>query len=143
MRRMEDKGQVSAEYLFLILVILIILSAVTIPLVGRAIDASNDVSWASDAKIAVDAIANAANVVYANGPGAKRTLDVYIPRNTNLIVVNGTIIGLNITLTNETRFINATTDYALNNTTIPVTEGWHKVQIKWTVGTNYIGVTIS
>ncbi len=71
---MDNRGQISAEYLLLMVIIILILSSVTIPLASKSIDASNDVSEASDAKVAVESIANAANVVYANGPGSKRTI---------------------------------------------------------------------
>ena len=53
---MDDIGQISVEYLLLIVVILIIISAVTIPLMGKSIDASNDVSWTSDAKMQLKAL---------------------------------------------------------------------------------------
>ena len=89
---MDDIGQISVEYLLLIVVVLIIISSVTIPLIGKSVDASNDVSNVADAKNAVNEIANAVNIIYANGPGAKRTLDVYIPQNNmKLQTSNGTI----------------------------------------------------
>ena len=74
---MDSKGQVSVELLFLVSgIILIIMSAITIPIIGNSIDASMNVSHVSDAKSAVVNIGNAIDIVYANGPGAKRTLNV-------------------------------------------------------------------
>ena len=45
---MDVKGQASAEYLLLMLVFLIILGGVTLPLVGKSIKDSMDVSHTSD-----------------------------------------------------------------------------------------------
>ena len=44
---------------------------------------------------AVNSIANAVNVVYANGPGAKRTVSVYIPVSSSLDY-NGNNITMNV-----------------------------------------------
>ncbi len=67
---MDSRGQVSAEYIFLILIFLIVLALVTVPLAGRTINATQNVSVTSDAKTALSTIANGVNVVYSNGPGA-------------------------------------------------------------------------
>ncbi|MCC7551043.1 MAG: class III signal peptide-containing protein, partial [Methanobacterium sp.] len=68
---MENKGQASAEYLLLIVVILIIMATVTLPMVGSSVNSTMDISRTSDTKNAVQTIANAVDLVYANGPGAK------------------------------------------------------------------------
>ncbi|GAB4316260.1 MAG: class III signal peptide-containing protein [Methanobacteriaceae archaeon] len=138
---MDSRGQVSVEYLLLLLVILIILGSVTIPLIGSSIEASTDVSSVSDAKTAVESIANAADVVYSNGPGSVRTVNVYIPQNTNL-VTRGNNIGMNITYSQGTKFVNSTTYYTFNNTSASVTNRWYKVTVRWVVGTNNIGITV-
>ena len=101
MKGMDKRGQVSVEYLLIILILILVLSIVTIPLIGSSVDASNDVSDASDAKVAVDTLANAADVVYANGPGAKRTVSFYIPQTSNLTFTNSTV-KLNLIYSNGT-----------------------------------------
>ncbi|MGC9516098.1 MAG: class III signal peptide-containing protein [Methanomicrobiales archaeon] len=139
---MDSRGQVSVEYLLILLVILIVLGSVTIPLIGSSIEASTDVSTVSDAKAAVDSIANAANVVYSNGPESKRTLDVYIPQNTNL-VTSGNTVGMNITYSDGTKFVNSTTYYALNNQTTALNSQWYRVTVTWPQGTNSIRITLN
>lgn len=147
---MENKGQASAEYLLLIVVILIILAAVTVPLVGSSVNATMDVSKSSDTKNAVESIANAVNIVYANGPGAKRTITIYIPETSTLTSMNAVggnvsnkVIGMGVLLSNgTTKYVNASTDY---NTTItnPNLTGktWYNVTITWDVGSNLITIT--
>lgn len=139
---MDDRGQISAEYLLLIVVILVILSSVTIPLMGQSIDASNDVSWTSDAKVAVTSVANAVNIVYANGPGAKRTFDVYIPQNNMTLQTSGSEIFINTNLNDgTTKKVSASTGYNLNSTSITFSKKWHTIQVSWPIGTNAISIT--
>jgi uncharacterized protein (UPF0333 family) len=140
MIKMDNKGQLSAEYLFIILVFLIILAVVTIPLMGKTIDASNDVSKVSDAKIAITSIINAADIVYANGPASKRTLDLYIPQNTNLNM-NGKSIAMIVTLSDRTQSVNGTTEKDLKTSVISLSKNWHTFQIQWNIGDNFITVT--
>lgn len=129
---MENKGQVSAEYLLLLVVILIIMAAVTIPLVATSVNATMDVSTSSDTKNAVQSIANAANLVYANGPGAKRTLSIYMPQTMNLIYdSNSKTINQTLTLSSQTKNISASVDYAVNFTNPNPSKGWHETQISW------------
>ena len=65
---MDRRGQASAEYLLLIVVILLVMGWLLVNVYQPSIGATMDVSIASDAKNAVTNIANAANLVYANGP---------------------------------------------------------------------------
>ncbi len=136
---MENKGQASAEYLLLLVIILIILAAVTIPLVGYSVTATMDVSKSSDTKNAIQSIANAVNIVYANGPGAKRTINVYIPQDGNLSVNNNAkVIYQIIGLSDQNKTINASIDYATNiaNPNPVLRKGWHQTQILWPTGNN-------
>lgn len=138
---MDDRGQISAEYLLLIVVILTILTAVTIPLMGQAIDASNDVSWTSDAKIAVESTANAVNIVYANGPGSKRTFNVYIPQNNMKLQTRGNEIFIITNLSDGTlKNVSSTTNYNLNTTSITLNKTWHTFQVEWLTGQNQITI---
>lgn len=88
---MDVKGQVSAEYLLLSLVFLIIIGSITVPLVGHSISSSLDISSTSDVSAAINSITNAVGVVYANGPGAKRTINVYFPLSGTLSYASNTI----------------------------------------------------
>jgi uncharacterized protein (UPF0333 family) len=156
-RKMDSKGQASAEYLLLILVILIIMGAVTIPLIANSIGSSTATSQVSDAKTALTTIANAVDIVYSNGPGAKRTFDVYFPKSNgnvpgdnsaNLVVDNGAkTVGMNIVYFNgkdssgadtyTSKYVNVTTPQstAYNMSLVvsnpPLSKGWHNIQVEW------------
>jgi uncharacterized protein (UPF0333 family) len=134
---MDDIGQISVEYLLLIVVVLIIISSVTIPLIGQSVDASNDVSNVADAKNAVNELANGVNIIYANGPGAKRTLNVYIPQNMTL--QNGTNI---ITLNATAKTVNSTVEYPVNIINGTLTKNWYTATIQWNPGSSTITITM-
>jgi uncharacterized protein (UPF0333 family) len=161
---MDVKGQVSVEYLLVILVIIIILGSVSIPLIRTSINSSMDISKTSDASTAVNSIANAVNVVYANGPGAKRTVSVYIPvsssldYNGNSITMNvagvaknssipinesnsSTMEGVNASVPCNVQFNSTSSSTA--SSTIPVNKGqWYTVTVQWVVGDNCVTVTV-
>lgn len=98
---MDENGQASVEYVLLSLIFLIILGSVTIPLVSNSISSSMDVSDTSNVNSAVNSIANAVGVVYANGPGSKRTINVYIP-DSGTLSYSGNAITMPVTLSNGT-----------------------------------------
>lgn len=167
---MENKGQASAEYLLLLVVILIILAAVTVPLVGTSISNSMAVSTTSDATNAVKTIANAVNLVYANGPGAKRTVNVYIPQTTTItndssaytnVSISGGFIGMRLTNivggpydspnienidTSDGKsnvFVYANTNYPVNIINGNLANNWYKVTVNWPVGNKAIDVNFT
>ena len=137
---MENKGQASAEYLLLIVVILVILSAITVPLVSNSVSSTMDVSRTSDTKNAVQTIANAVNLVYANGPGARRTVSVYVPLTMNL-TSSGSKISMSVPLTNSTKSVSASTNYNVTISNPTFTKNWHEVTVNWPVGSKSIVVT--
>ncbi len=147
---MDSRGQASVEYIFLILIFLIVLVTVTVPFAGNAISSSQNVSITSDAKTAVSTIANAVNVVYSNGPGAKRTVNVFIPQDTTLgYSSNALTLGLTdipVSVTNSSGDrpnVNATVPY---NVAVPegtISKGWHTFVVTWNVGETSITVTVS
>lgn len=146
---MDSKGQASAEYLLLILVIMIVMGYIVVNLVGPSIGSSMAVSEVSDAKTAVSTIANAVNIVYANGPGSKRTVNVYIPQDTTL-TANNNLLGMNISYYDGTvngadqtvsKYVNSTVPFKLNIVNPGLSKGWYDFTITWGVGNNNITVT--
>lgn len=146
---MDSRGQASAEYIFLILIFLIVLALVTVPFAGRTINATQNVSVTSDAKTALSTIANGVNVVYSNGPGAKRTVNVYFPQDNSELSYDDGVLSLglqNIPVNasvqgNDRPNVNATVPYAVE-VDGTATKGWHDVEITWDVESTYISVSI-
>ena len=145
MFRMDENGQASVEYVLLALVFLIILSSVTIPLIGKSIDSSMDISDTSNVDSAVNSIANAVGVVYANGPGAKRTINVYFPADGVLTTTNN-VLTMPVTLSNGTnKNINAQLPYPVTlspNGNVNAKTNYNAT-VTWATGANSITVTLA
>lgn len=145
MDTMDVKGQASVEYLLLALVFLIIIGSVTVPLISTAISDSLDISHTSDASAALNSIANAVGIVYANGPGAKRTLNVFFSRAGTISYANNSL-QMSVPLSNG---VNKTVDSSvpiavtlspngniLNNTNYNAT-------VTWATGSSPINVALT
>ena len=150
--RLDNRGQISAEYLLIFVVILTVFLFMITNFIGPTIDASNNVSAVSDAKIAVDNIANAVNIVYANGPGAKRTVNVNVPQDMTLTfdndahIVKADLNNLNYKLENGTvatsKTLNATIDYKGSINSLPLSKGGHNIQVYWDTDGDFTVTTI-
>lgn len=153
---MDRRGQASAEYLLLIVVILLVMGWLLVNVYQPSVGATMDVSKTSDASNAVNSIADAANLVYANGPGAKRTLNVYIPNYAEFLTGGSASPKsgyINMTLnvadpatngaTNKT--VSRETQYPLITQNLTgLSSGWHQVTIEWMRNTTaYISVKFS
>ncbi|MEN6329943.1 MAG: hypothetical protein ABFC91_06595 [Methanobacteriaceae archaeon] len=140
---MDRKGQASAEYLLLIVVILLVMGWLLVNVYQPSISATMDVSTTSDAKNAVTNIANAANLVYANGPGAKRTLSVYVPADGTFVSNNASKI-IQFNSAGIAKPVNASTSSNMTIVNPAVNKGWYNnITVEWILNTNYITVTIA
>ncbi len=139
--RLDNRGQISAEYLLLFVVILVIFLFMITYFIGPTIDSSNNITAVSDTKIVLEGIASAVNIVYANGPGSMRTLQVNAPRDMTLTFdstkheVKVTVNNLKYSLPDGTpatsKTITAPINYHSNIADLTLTKGWHSVQVYW------------
>jgi len=146
--RRDNRGQISAEYLLLFVVILTVFLFMIVHFIGPTIDASNNVSFVSDSKIVVDSVTNAVNVVYANGPGAKRTLNVNVPQDMtlNFDTTNHKVwTKLNLSYNGNSttwKYLNDTLDYSGDITSsLSLNKGWRTVQIYWNTSSSDMEIT--
>ena len=149
--RRDSRGQISAEYLLLLVVILVIFGFMISNFIGPTIDASNNVSAVSDTKGVVDSIASAVNIVYANGPESKKTITVDIPKNMNITftgnLASTTVSNLSYKSngnTSTSKVISAPINYGGTITQLTLTKGtngWCTVQVYWNSSNNVISVT--
>ncbi len=150
MDTMDVKGQVSVEYLLLTLVFLIIIGSVTVPLITQGINDSLDVSHSSDASAAINSIANAVGVVYSNGPGSVRTINVYFS-NTGILSYNSANNTIQMPVSmytgNSSKVIDANVPIAVtlngaNNFNV-VNKTNYNATVTWPIGTNTINVAMA
>lgn len=142
-RGMDSKGQLSVEYLLLLVVIFVVFGAMITYLIGPSIDAANDISGVSGASNLVNSLANAVNIVYANGPGSKRTVVVTAPANNMYFQRGGKT--LNLTYVNPADGTNksviAKTDYPVATWTSTLSKQTYTFYVKWELNNNYISIS--
>lgn len=78
--------------------IIILLLVVLIPVIYLGLRDIQATSQVSQAKIAVDTIAEAANRIYAQGPGSKTTIQIYLPNGVNYANLTGKEVNYNVIL---------------------------------------------
>ncbi len=148
MDTMDVKGQASVEYLLLALVFLIIIGTVSVPLIGKAITNSEDVSHSSDASAAINSIANAVGVVYSNGPGAKRTINVYFSRGGPVTYNSATSaiqmsVYLNSTATNKVVDANVPIGVTFTGSNPVSNLTNYNATVTWASGTSNVNVALT
>ena len=150
MDTMDVKGQASVEYLLLTLVFLIIIGSVTVPLINQGINDSLDVSHSSDASAAINSIANAIGVVYANGPGSQRTVNVYFSNANATLAYNSANSTIQMSVPeyggNGTKIIDANVPTTVTFNGILALHIGSKTNynatVSWQTGTNTINVAL-
>lgn len=143
-RGMDSQGQLSVEYLLLLVVIFAVFGGMITYLIIPSIDAGNDISDVSGTSNTVNSIVNAVNLVYANGPGAKRTLRVYIPQDNTRLYRGGTYVNMTTILSDGTnKTISGVTSYRLATNSGPImTKGWHSINVQWNNGETFIRMEV-
>ncbi len=78
---LNKKGQVSIEFLFIFMIALVYIYSVVQPGIDIASEALEDVSGTSQAKLAAEKIANAANELFVSDGEGKKTIHILVPEN--------------------------------------------------------------
>lgn len=136
------RGQSAVEYMFILAAVLAIFAAVTVPqMVNPAQEASRDVSRVSQARAAVDAIANAINGVYANSEGAVMTEVVSLDSGWELQIDNDPPkLKLGVSTSGGTEWVEDNLRYGfhnlglggLDNSLSNISSGSYAVIVEWT-----------
>ena len=88
---LDNKGQVSLEYLLIFAISLILLIAFTLPIANFGLEKTLDVSDALDTKAELSKLSNAISQVYGEGQGAKQTIFLKVNEPVNVKISNSYI----------------------------------------------------
>jgi len=91
---MPSKGQISIEYAAVLVLFLIVL----VPVLYIGMMDIQIAGQVSQARVAVDAIADSADRVYAQGPGATTTVEIYLPAGVNTAGFSGREVNIKLNL---------------------------------------------
>ena len=138
-----NKGQLSLEYVLSSMIVILIISLISIPILLTAIDFSNDIKDSIDSKSELSKITDAIDFCYASGKGSKRTVLVDFNRNVDIRIYNDGKNGLasiNLNLSGNSEEITSNFDYNGLNENIHLSKGFNRIAVKWDEDSNVIEV---
>lgn len=78
---MDFKGQLALEYLLIFFVLLIILSAVTVPFLSESIESTNDITKSVEIKSMLTEVEKNVRLINVLDFDSKRTVSIYVPED--------------------------------------------------------------
>ena len=141
--KMDIKGQLSLEYVLSSMIVILIISLISVPILLTAMDYSNDIIDSINAKSELSKITDAIDFCYASGKGSKRIVYVDFNRNVDIRFYNDGKRGfasINLNLSDNAKEIISSFDYNGLNENIHLSKGFNKISVKWDEDSNVIEV---
>ncbi len=91
------RGQVSIEFILLLVLIILMVQTITLPYLSVAEKSASDVLRTAQARVAVQRIYDSVNTVNAAGSDARQSFRVYVPKNSRL-ACSGNDVGFTVGL---------------------------------------------
>ena len=139
----DKKGQLSLEYVLSSMIVILIISLISVPILLTATDYSNDIIDSINAKSELSKITDAIDFCYASGKGSKRIVYVDLNRNVDSRRYNDGNKGfasIDLNLSDNSKEITSSFDYNGLNENIHLSKGFNKIAVNWDEDSNMIEV---
>lgn len=139
----DKKGQLSLEYVLSSMIVILIISLISVPILLTATDYSNDIIDSINAKSELSKITDAIDFCYASGKGSKRIVYVDLNRNVDIRLYNDGNKGfasIDLNLSDNSKEITSSFDYNGLNENIHLSKGFNKITVIWDEDSNMIEV---
>ena len=139
----DKKGQLSLEYVLSSMIVILIISLISVPILLTAMDYSNDIIDSINAKNELFKITDAIDFCYSSGKGSKRIVYVDLNRNMDIRLYNDGNKGfasIDLNLSDNSKEITSSFDYNGLNENIHLSKGFNKIAVKWNEDSNMIEV---
>ncbi len=139
----DKKGQLSLEYVLSSMIVILIISLISVPILLTAMDYSNDIIDSINAKSELSKITDAIDFCYASGKGSKRIVYVDLNRNVDIRLYNDGNKGfasIDLNLSDNSKEITSSFDYNGLNENIHLSKGFNKITVIWDEDSNMIEV---
>ena len=140
---LDNKGQLSLEYVLSSMIVILIISLISVPILLTAMDYSNDIIDSINAKSELSKITDAIDFCYASGKGSKRIVYVDLNRNVDIRLYNEGNKGfasIDLNLSDNSKEITSSFDYNGLNENIHLSKGFNKITVIWDEDSNMIEV---
>ena len=140
---LDNKGQLSLEYVLSSMIVILIISLISVPILLTAMDYSNDIIDSINAKNELFKITDAIDFCYSSGKGSKRIVYVDLNRNMDIRLYNDGNKGfasIDLNLSDNSKEITSSFDYNGLNENIHLSKGFNKITVIWDEDSNMIEV---
>ena len=140
---LDNKGQLSLEYVLSSMIVILIISLISVPILLTAMDYSNDIIDSINAKNELFKITDAIDFCYSSGKGSKRIVYVDLNRNVDIRLYNDGNKGfasIDLNLSDNSKEITSSFDYNDLNENIHLSKGFNKITVIWDEDSNMIEV---
>ena len=138
-----NKGQLSLEFILSSMIVILIISLISVPILLTAMDYSNDILDSINSKSELSKITDAIDFCYASGKGSKRIVLVDFNRNVDIRLYNDGKNGLasiSLNLSDNSQEITSYFDYNGLNENIHLSKGFNRIAVKWDDNSNVIEI---
>lgn len=138
-----NKGQLSLEFILSSMIVILIISLVSVPILLTAMDYSNDMVDSINSKSELSKITDAIDFCYASGKGSKRIVLVDFNRNVDIRLYNDGKNGLasiSLNLSDNSQEITSYFDYNGLNENIHLSKGFNRIAVEWDEDSNVIEI---
>ncbi|MDR2830610.1 MAG: class III signal peptide-containing protein [Methanobrevibacter sp.] len=138
----DNKGQLSIEYLLIVFISILILIAITLPALEFGISNSMDMMNILKIKSEAVKITEAANNIYYNGIGSKKTVLADIPKDTTIHLNSKNAYFDYMLSDGDMKRI-----YLINKcpgliNTVALSKGTNKIVVEWSINSNKIEISL-
>lgn len=140
---LDNNGQLSLEYILSSMLVIIVISLISVPILLTAIDFSNDIIDSINAKAELSKITDAIDYCYISGKGSKRIVYLDFNQDVNVRLSNNGKTGIafiDIKLSDGSKEISDSFDYSNLNEYLPLSKGFNKIAVEWDEESNRIEV---
>ena len=131
---LDDRGQVSLEYILIFAVSLIILIAFTMPFLNETMSDTFDVSDSLKTKVDLSKIADAIKQVYGEGEGSKQTVSIDVYKPVKIDISNNQISSKIKLNNNQYKVEKINVHSKLKTDTFKLKKGKNSFVVEWPVG---------
>ena len=138
-----NKGQLSLEYILSSMIVILIISLISVPILLAAMDFSNDIIDSINAKSELSKITDAIDFCYGSGKGSKRIVLVDFNRDVDIRLYNDGKMGfasISLNLSDNAKELTNSFDYNGLNENIHLQKGFNRIAVKWDEDSNMIEV---
>lgn len=139
---LDKKGQLSLEYILSVMVVILIITLLSVPILSLSIDYTNDVMDSINAKNELSKITDAIDFCYNNGKGSKKTLLLDFNKDATVRFSSNGGSGravLSLKLSDGSyKDIIGSYDCDNLNENIHFSKGFNKLSVSWDEGTGSI-----